>query len=148
MKHGIYGALAITAFLANVPAHAQSVSNGYNDPRIDSRLQLGITIPFGGQKQSDYRQPRLEISSVRSNARNLEFRFRPEAQREIRRSFAFTLEDKPKMMIDGRFVQKADERNNISTGAAIGIGVVAILGATIVILAQKVDDVDDFINTD
>lgn len=143
MKRGIFGVLLATAYLASVPAQAQSLSNGFNDPRIDSRLQIGVSIPFGGQKGDDYRQPRLEIASVRRSGTELDYNFRPDRQSEIRRSIAFTLEDNPQFLVNGRFAEDNDGRRNISTGAAIAIGVGAAFILTAIVIADELDDAED-----
>lgn len=144
MKTLLYTSIALAASLAAIaPAQAQSLSNGFNDPRVDSRLQIGVTIPFGGQKGDDYRQPRLEIASVRRSGTELDYNFRPDRQREIRRSIAFTLEDNPQFLVNGRFAEDNDGRRNISTGAAIAIGVGAAVILTAIVLADQIDDAED-----
>lgn len=128
---------------AIAPAQAQSLGNGFNDPGVDSRLQIGVTIPFGSQKGDDYRQLRLEIASVRRAGTDLDYNFRPDRQREIRRSFALKLEKERKFLVNGRFAEQLDNRNNISEPLLIGgiiVGSIAVAAAIVIISADNFGD--------
>lgn len=141
-------ALATGAMLSASPVMAQSVSNGYNDPRIDNRVQLSLTMPLGGQRDDDYRQPRLELTSTRRNSVDFQYNFRPDMQREYRRSFAITLQDQPKMLVNGRFVEPANGRNNLTTGQIIIIGGLAVAVVSVIAITDFADALDDLSDPD
>ena len=148
MRMTFLGTMAVISALTANPAAAQSVSNGYSDPRIDNRLQLSLTLPLGGEQGDDYRQPRIELSSVRRNNSDFAFNFRPEQQREFRSSFAVTLQDQPKTLINGRFAEPQSDHNNLTTGQVLIIGGLAVLALSVIAITDFTDAIDDLSDPD
>lgn len=148
MKALFYSPLVAALLGMAGSAQAQSVGNAYNAPRVDSRMQLSLTIPFGGEERDDYSQPRLELASTRRHSTDFSFQFQPEQQREIRRSFALTLQDQPRFMVDGEFLSQTERRQNISTGEGIAIGLGAVGVFILIATIELSDDLNDLADPD
>lgn len=130
------------------PVQAQSVSGGFDDQRLDTRMQMSLTIPFGGLRNDQYSTPRLELSSVRQRSSAFGYRFDQAQNRSIKRSFSLTLEQEPKFLINGQFVASENGRQNISTGEGvlIGAGVIAIVFTIVAI--DFTDEITDIVDPD
>jgi len=147
---GLYRFAAGLALLAiGTSAAAQSAftsaqySSAQSAPR-DNRLQIGIVIPFGHAGTSAERAPRLEAWSEAGRLRDASV-LRTRAERELAygRSahLGLTLNQQPRLMLNGREVPHQSNRHGVSTlGAAgivlgvvvigLGLGVLGVFGRT------------------
>lgn len=124
----------ITTSFSNValarerPLHIDQVAH-------ENRVTLSFVVPFGRNSNSARSQPRMElqVSDWRREDHQLNI-FRP---RDIvnKRSIGLSLDRKPQFLLNGRqYVSPAADKN-VSTagGIAIGVGVLAALGAVMLI---------------
>lgn len=98
----------------------------------ENQATISVVIPFGGTRQKSEARPRLEFQ-MREYRRD-DLNFNTFQQREItrQRAIGFTIQKKPDLIVNGASINRPDDSANLSTGAAIGIGVAATLGALVI----------------
>lgn len=139
----------ISLFLAaSLPstAIAQSFPNGGHPWDQEQRASVGVVIPFGGARDAAERKPRIELQldqgqrriGAEQSPRNRQDGARPTVR------FGFTITEEPQVMLNGRAVPRAGDRNNFSAtdGLLVGLGVLAAgaLGWYIVLVSQGPHD--------
>jgi hypothetical protein len=121
--HRVTAGMALLAMGATVSAQSTFVPGQAG--RRDNRVQAGIVIPFGSAGTSAERAPRLEAWSQQGWQReSAELRMRadrdPGEAQPIR--MGITLNQRPRMMLNGREVPGQDDRHGVSTLSWVGIG--------------------------
>lgn len=139
--------ITFAAIIVAVPAGAVAQSNmesGANRP-IDSRVTIGVTIPFGQRSNAQEHQPRLELGfDHRTNDRSLRVTGNELWRRNLSNMrIGLSLSDDPHLMLNGQAVQKAGGRYNLSTIAWVGIGIVAVAGTGALVLNDMLADASD-----
>ena len=143
MCRSIVAAVMIVAMPAG--AAAQTITSFDAGRPKDSRVTIGVTIPFGKRTDAQEHKPRLELGfDHRRTDRSLRV-----TETELRRQdFAnlrvgLSLSDDPHLTLNGRTIQKLDGRYNLSTIAWVGIGVVAVAGTGALVLNEMLDDASE-----
>lgn len=150
--------IACAALAAN-GAQAQSLRDWESNAGNDVRASAAITIPLGASPRSSESKPRLEFSfetqRVDGPSSVTPLRFDPDFERQSLHtaSFAFTLEQNPRLLFNGDQMATfgprltADEENDSGGGAGVTGGILLGLGAAIgggFLIAQIVqDDIED-----
>ncbi|MBO9698220.1 MAG: hypothetical protein J7499_18660 [Sphingopyxis sp.] len=109
--------------------------------RAEGAVGIGFTVPFGGKRQSE-RAPRLELRLSRDtiNSDGSRQSLRDDHRFESRIGIAF--DGDRTLLVNGRPVEPV-RRNNLSTGAAIAIGVVAVLVVGGLLVADAASDASE-----
>ncbi len=135
--------LSVTS-LISAPVAAQSHFLNDGQYRSETRLQVGLLIPFGANSGENDRTPRLAVTMANHRYSLSETAFRPTYQLERKNRIAFTLDNKATLMFNGRPVTNVDEKHNLSTGATIAIGIVAIVGIAAIVATTVENEVRNF----
>lgn len=119
-----------------LPVSAQSFQPGTQYSDRDRRVSIGLVIPFGGGGSRVEREPRVDLvfDHRQHDANGFEVKELTNltSNRPVR--LGFTLSEKPQMMFNGQMMFRADGRQNLSTGAMIGIGVgIALVGGALLV---------------
>lgn len=161
MNEITFGAKSLTAIsmaaacIATASAQSYHPSTDYG--ANDLRAGASIVIPFGGDKKKTNTKPRVEFSfqqsTVQQDKIKLDFnRYSLQAApitnpNSIGGRIGFTLDQNPKMLVNGKSYRIDDDQNNISTLGKVGIGVAAaaVTYAIViaVVFAANVGDGDD-----
>ena len=144
MSRSITLAVIMLTAISTGAAAQTSTDFDANRPK-DSRVTIGLTIPFGQRGDAPEHKPRLELGfDHRRTDRSLRV-----TETELRRQdFAnlrvgLSLSDDPHLTLNGRTIQKLDGRYNLSTIAWVGIGVVAVAGTGALVLNEMLDDASE-----
>ena len=129
------GALITPAFAQNADFRDHGLG------RAEGAIGIGFTVPFGGKRQSE-RAPRLELRLSRDtiNSDGSRQSLRDDHRFESRIGIAF--DGDRTLLVNGRPVEPV-RRNNMSTGAAIAIGVVAVLVVGGLLVADAASDASE-----
>lgn len=132
IKQSILFALLMSV---SAPAVAQSHNFSNDIYQSDSQARLTLTVPFGAEKQSTKTEPRLEFG-VRNYQAQPDFTswaYRDAPYKEAK--IGLTLSSQPKFLQNGDVVYFTSDRNDLSDGqkvaVGVGIGVVALAGLVI-----------------
>ncbi|MEQ1726044.1 MAG: hypothetical protein ABL882_08985 [Sphingopyxis sp.] len=119
----------ITALcLSATSASAQRFSETSYGAR-DVRLGVGLTVPLGGSERTR-QAPRVELAIARDHisANGERQSLRIGAPQPLR--LGLSIERQSRVMVNGRAVRGvSDNRRNLSTWGAIGIGAIVLAGA-------------------
>lgn len=134
--------LVITS-LIGAPLAAQSYFMNDGQYRSETRMQVGLVIPFGSASRKIDRTPRLALTMASHRYSITESALRPIRSLDRKNSIALTLDDAPQLMLNGRQITKPGENLNLSTGAGIAIGVVAVVGLTALVVTTVENDIEN-----
>lgn len=139
MIRSIMAALAVMA----IPVHAHAM-NGLTTnsvPAVGNKVSLGLVVPLGKGGKAHERKPRLELGfDHRAKPQSMQLissEFKASDERTAR--IGISLSKQPQLLLNGREMQFADERKNISTIALIGIGLVAAAGVGVLVMWQMAE---------
>lgn len=139
--------MIILAIMIAIPTGAVAQANTDFDANRsrDSRISIGVAIPFGQRSNAQEHQPRLELGfDYRRNDRSLRVIGSEYRQQDmVSTRIGWSLSDDPHLMLNGQAVQKVDGRYNISTIAWVGIGIVAVAGTGALVLNEMLNDASD-----
>jgi hypothetical protein len=123
MKH--WHVCLITVTLCAAPAQARPLDNLAQSAPAVSRVQVGVTIPFGGGGSEAERAPRLELWGERGQPgefREARLRTEPDAAYPQQQRLGISFNRQPRLMINGREMPRQDNRHGISALGWVGIG--------------------------
>ncbi len=135
MAVALAAALTAPAFAQRADFHDQGLS------RTEGVAGIGFTIPFGGSRQSE-QAPRLELRLSRDTINFDGSRQSQQDDRRFESRIGISLDGKQRLMVNGREIERS-QRNNLSTGAAIAIGVVAVLVVGGLLVADAARDASE-----
>lgn len=166
---GLLSAVATISMLAQ-PVSAQSYQDLQQGHQSEVRVSAGITIPFGGQKRGADTKPRFDLGFDQRVQRKdvllaVNTARATEAAEWRRTSLALTLEDNPRMLMNGHQVARfnlathADEDDASETDGAGGkssnggvspwlIGGAVVLGGLTWITLEAADEFTDVLRPD
>lgn len=126
-------------------AQAQTLSPTPLAVSREARVSIGLTVPLGNAGTRAEQEPRLELGVDRttrdSSGYELRDPFAPWPNRPMR--LGLTLQEQPRLMFNGREMGPRTDEKNLSTGAAIGIGVVVVLVVAGVVLVDRMNAASD-----
>ncbi len=124
------------------PASGQQMNfRDHGSSRAEGAVGIGFTVPFGGKRQSE-RAPRLELRLSRDT---INFDGSRQSQGDDRRfesRIGIAFDGERTLLVNGRPVEPA-RRSNLSTGAAVAIGVVAVLVVGGLLVADAASDASE-----
>ena len=136
-------ALQLTAF----PLTAQAQSSEFDRAfaRQGAEARVSFTIPLGNSSQKSKTAPRLNLGvrnyAQASSASTDWMRVDRQDYRDV--SLGFTLEERPKLMMNEQVLWRPeDEQANIGTAGKIGLGVGAVVLVGVAVLAVVVATAD------
>ncbi len=139
----MFRSIIAAAITVALPASAAAqINNSFDASRMtDSRVTIGVSIPFGQRSDAQEHKPRLELGfDHRRNDQSLRvtgIELRRQDISNVR--IGLSLSDDPHLMLNGRTIPKADGRYNLSTIAWVGIGIVATAGVGYLVLIDLVE---------
>jgi len=149
MKNLILAALGTAAMNMSGSAAAQSYFMNDAQYRAEARMQVGLVIPFGSAGKKVENTPRLAFTVSRHRYSMTEPVYRPFRKLSQQNQLAISLDAKPQLFLNGRTVAVEDRNLNLSSGAGIAIGVVALVGlVSVITLADSVDAIQDLTDPD
>jgi hypothetical protein len=165
----LLGSIAVVALLSQ-PASAQSYRDLQQGSQSEVRVSAGITIPFGGQKRTADTKPQFDLGFDQRVQRNdVLLAVNParanEAPEWRRTSLSLTLEDNPRMLMNGHQVARfnltthADEDDAGETDGAGGkssgggvspwlIGGAVVIGGLTWVTLEAADEIGDVFRPD
>ena len=140
MCRSIVAAVMIVAMPAG--AAAQTITSFDAGRPKDSRVTIGVTIPFGKRTDAQEHKPRLELGfDHRSTDRSMRVTGTELHRQDFTKlRVGLSLSDDPHLMLNGRTVRKIDGRYNLSTVAWVGIGIVMTASLGALVLNEMLDD--------
>lgn len=136
----MFRSITFAAMMVAIPTGAVAQSNtesSTNRPR-DSRVSIGVTIPFGQRSNAQEHEPRLELGfDHQTKDRSLRVTGNELQERDVTNiRIGLSLSDDPHLMLNGQAVQKTNGRYNLSNIAWVGIGIVAVAGTGALVLNE------------
>lgn len=126
-------------------AQAQTLSPTPLATSREARVSIGLTVPLGSAGTKAEQKPRLELGVDRttrdSSGHELRDPFALRPNRPMR--LGLTLQEQPRLMFNGREMEPRSNEKNLSTGAAIGIGVVVVLVVAGAVLLDRMEDASE-----
>lgn len=140
-KVAFTGLLALT--LAQT-AQAQSQPVHWAETRSEAQAQVAFTLPLGHARSTARTAPRVELM-LRQSTPSSEFAIidRAEQQRWHERRIGLTLNESPRLMLNGRELQTMERKQGVSDVVLIAGGVVLTLGIGTLIVYDAIDDASE-----
>ena len=156
------GAALISAALCGQAVSAQSLRDWHGEARSDVRASAAITIPLGAPRGSDASQPRVDFAFETQRLGTpddvVPLRFDPQYERQAitRAELSFTLEDNPRLLMNGervatfgpRLTADDDGERGGGNNTALYVvgGILALgIGATVLVTTEIRDEFSDAI---
>lgn len=132
-KFGFALALVASSSLANAQSNLASQMQGQHE----SRVRVGLVVPFGSAGNQAERAPRLEAWSEHQRHGNTDMSWMSGDRRgkAVPLRLGITLDGQSQMMLNGRELPQQSSKQGVSTVGWIAIGVgVAVLAFGVVLI--------------
>lgn len=149
MKKLVLALLGIVAINMSSLAGAQSYFMNGAQYQPEARIAVGLILPLGSAAKKSAYKPRLAFTVSRHRYATTEPVYQSFRELSQQNQLAFSLDAEPQLFLNGQAVKLKDRRFNLSTGAGIAIGAVALIGVVAVVTtADSVDAIQDLTDPD
>ncbi len=128
-------AVATALFSSSVSAQSVHPLRQYDEP--DIRSSVSLTIPLGGRRGTEASKPQLSLDFEQKHHRqgqlntvqdNVDLKLNSNQFKPQKARIGFTLDEKPRLMMNGKPYDLPEGKANASTAEKVGIGVGALVG--------------------